>query len=117
MVMELPFMDSPRYTVIIPMFRFRADEPVLVSLRKRLPRRAGCKFSWLRRPSARQRNAALGKARGDVLVFLDNDCSIEVPTTGKNWRRRWPGLKWESWAGRPYCVRRPPHGRRFFRRC
>ena len=26
-------MDSPRYTVIIPMLRFQVDEPALVSLR------------------------------------------------------------------------------------
>jgi GT2 family glycosyltransferase len=70
-------MDSPRYTVIIPMSRFRADEPALLSLRE-TPFPAGGVQILVAEGGhpARQRNAALGRARGDILVFLDNDCSI-----------------------------------------
>ena len=70
-------MDSPRYTVIIPMSRFRADEPVLVSLRETPPPAGGVQIIVAEgEHPARQRNAALGKARGDILVFLDNDCFL-----------------------------------------
>jgi hypothetical protein len=70
-------MDSPRYTVIIPMSRFRADEPALVSLRETPPPQGGMQILVAEgRHPARQRNTALGLARGDILVFLDNDCSI-----------------------------------------
>ena len=70
-------MDSPRYTVIIPMSRFRADEPALVSLRETAPATAGVQIIVAEGGHpARQRNAALGRARGTILVFLDNDCSI-----------------------------------------
>ncbi len=70
-------MDSPRYTVIIPMSRFQADEPVLVSLRETAPPAGGMQILVAvgRHPS-RQRNVAEGLARGGILVFLDNDCSI-----------------------------------------
>ena len=70
-------MDSPRYTVIIPMSRFRADEPVLVSLRNTPPPSGVVQLLVAEgRHPARQRNVAEGRARGDILVFLDNDCSI-----------------------------------------
>jgi len=70
-------MDSPRYTVIIPMSRFRADEPVLVSLRATPPPKGGVQILVAEgRHPARQRNVAESRARGDILVFLDNDCSI-----------------------------------------
>jgi GT2 family glycosyltransferase len=70
-------MDSPRYTVIIPMSRFRADEPALASLRATPPPAGGVQILVAEGGHpARQRNAALGRARGDILVFLDNDCSI-----------------------------------------
>jgi hypothetical protein len=70
-------MDSPRYTIIIPMSRFRADEPVLVSLRETPPPQGGMQILVAEgaHPS-RQRNTALGRAQGEILVFLDNDCSI-----------------------------------------
>jgi len=72
-------MDSPHYTVILPMSRFRADEPVLVSLRETPPPKGGAQILVAEGGHpARQRNAALGRARGDVLVFLDNDCSISA---------------------------------------
>lgn len=70
-------MDSPRYTVIVPMLRFGADEPVLVSLRETLPPDGPPQIlvteGW---HPARQRNAALLQARGEIIVFLDNDCRL-----------------------------------------
>jgi GT2 family glycosyltransferase len=70
-------MDSPRYTVIVPMSRFRAEEPVLVSLRETPPPTGGVQILVAEGGHpARQRNAALGRARGDILVFLDNDSSM-----------------------------------------
>jgi GT2 family glycosyltransferase len=70
-------MDSPRYTVIIPMSRFRADEPALVGLRETPPPAGGVQILVAEgRHPARQRNVAEGRARGDILVFFDNDCSI-----------------------------------------
>jgi GT2 family glycosyltransferase len=72
-------MDSPRYTVIVPMSCFRADEPVLVSLRETPPPAAGVQILVAEGGHpARQRNAAMGRARGDILVFLDNDCSLSA---------------------------------------
>jgi GT2 family glycosyltransferase len=70
-------MDSPRYTVIVPMLRYRADEPVLVSLRATAPP-AGEAQILIAEGShpARQRNAALARAQGGIIVFLDNDCSL-----------------------------------------
>jgi len=72
-------MDSPRFTVIIPMARFRPDEPVLVSLRATPAPAGGVEIIVAEgaQPS-RQRNAALDRARGDIIVFLDNDCSISA---------------------------------------
>jgi len=69
-------MDSPRYTAIIPMFFFRSDEPVLVSLRETAPPDGLQILVAAGGHPARQRNAALARARGEILVFLDNDCSI-----------------------------------------
>ena len=70
-------MDSPRYTAIIPMSEFRADEPVLVSLRETFPPPEGLQIVVAAGGHpARQRNAALARAQGEILVFLDNDCSI-----------------------------------------
>ena len=70
-------MDSPRYTVIVPVLRFGADEPVLASLRETLPPNGLPQIlvveGW---HPARQRNAALLKARGEIIVFLDNDCRL-----------------------------------------
>ena len=70
-------MDSPRYTVIVPMSRFQAGQPVLVSLRETPPPVGGLQILVAEGGHpARQRNAAMARARGDVLVFLDNDCSL-----------------------------------------
>jgi GT2 family glycosyltransferase len=72
-------MDSPRYTVIVPISRFRADEPALVSLRETVPPAGGVQILVTEgRHPARQRNVAEGRARGDILVFLDNDCSMSA---------------------------------------
>ena len=70
-------MDSPRYTIILPMSRFRADEPVLVSLRETPPLKGAAQIIVAEgEHPARQRNSALKLAQGEILVFLDNDCSI-----------------------------------------
>ena len=70
-------MDSPRYTVIVPIARFHLDEPVLVSLRETAPPPGGIQVIVAEgaQPSS-QRNAALAHARGEIILFLDNDCSI-----------------------------------------
>jgi hypothetical protein len=70
-------MDSPRYTVIVPVRRYRADEPVLASLRETLPAPGTAQILVAEgdHPSL-QRNAALNQARGEIIVFLDNDCRL-----------------------------------------
>ncbi len=70
-------MDSPRYTVIIPVLHFRADEPVLASLRETAPASGMPQILVVEgRHPARQRNAALAQAQGEIIVFLDNDCCL-----------------------------------------
>jgi hypothetical protein len=70
-------MDMPRYTVILPMVRFRSDQPVLASLRAAVPPTHPLEiFVAEGSHPARQRNAALEQARGDIIVFLDNDCTL-----------------------------------------
>jgi hypothetical protein len=70
-------MDSPRYTVIIPMRRFRAEEPALAGLRGTARPAGGVEILVPEgeQPS-RQRNAALERARGEIILFLDNDCTL-----------------------------------------
>jgi len=70
-------MDSPRYTVIVPMRNFRADEPVLASLRERIPSDGPAQILVAEgNHPARQRNEALAWAQGEIIVFLDNDCRL-----------------------------------------
>ena len=70
-------MDSPRYTVIIPMVRFQADQSALVSLRNMPAPDGGMQILVAEGGHpARQRNIAVGRAQGDIVVFLDNDCSL-----------------------------------------
>jgi hypothetical protein len=72
-------MDSPRFTVIVPMAKYQSDEPVLVSLRETPVPEGGMQIIVAEgEHPARQRNAALTQARGDILVFLDNDCSVSA---------------------------------------
>lgn len=71
-------MAAPRYTVILPMSRFRGDEPVLTSLRETPPPAGGWQILVAEGGHpARQRNAALARAEGVIVVFLDNDCSLD----------------------------------------
>jgi GT2 family glycosyltransferase len=68
---------SPRYTVIVPMARFRPDEPVLLSLRDTPPPTGGVQVIVANGVHpARQRNLAVSRAVGEIVVFLDNDCSL-----------------------------------------
>ena len=71
-------MLAPRYTVIVPMHRYRGDEPVLCSLRETTAALAAAAEIFVVEGThpARQRNAALERAQGEVIVFLDNDCRL-----------------------------------------
>jgi succinoglycan biosynthesis protein ExoA len=68
-------METPRYTVIVPMRRFHSDEPALAGLRARTPAASLEILVAEGNHPARQRNAALARARGEIVVFLDNDCT------------------------------------------
>jgi len=96
--------SSSRWPVSSP------TEPVLASLRETPPPAGGMEIYRAegRHPS-RQRNAAETRSRGNILVFLDNDCALDVGYW-KELRRSWPGLKCKSWAARPCCVRKPRVG-------
>jgi hypothetical protein len=67
---------SPRYTVIIPVARFSPEEPVLARLRKVAPAAGMQILVAVGAHPARQRNAALARAAGEIVVFLDNDCAV-----------------------------------------
>lgn len=70
-------MDSPRYTVIVPMARFQADEPALVSLRETPAPVGGVQIIVAEgMHPAQQRNDAVERAQGEIVVFLDNDCTL-----------------------------------------
>lgn len=67
---------SVRYTIIIPVARFEDADPVLDSLRKTGPLPGAQILVAIGRHPARQRNAALSRSRGEIIVFLDNDCVV-----------------------------------------
>jgi GT2 family glycosyltransferase len=68
---------QPRFTVIVPMARFRPDEPALVSLREMPKPEGGVQIIVPEGVHpARQRNVAVGRALGEIVVFLDNDCTL-----------------------------------------
>jgi len=76
-------MDSapsrPRYTLIVPMAQYSADEPVLACLRHAPEPEGGLQIIVaVGVHPARQRNLAVTRALGDVVVFLDNDCSLDA---------------------------------------
>jgi GT2 family glycosyltransferase len=69
-----------RYSVIIPMRQFQANEPALVSLRENPPPSGPAQILVaVGVHPARQRNAALAAAQGEIIVFLDNDCLLRAP--------------------------------------
>jgi hypothetical protein len=67
---------SLRFTVIIPVAEFRPDEPVLTRLRQIAPEVGLQILVAVGAHPARQRNAALARATGEIVVFLDNDCAV-----------------------------------------
>jgi succinoglycan biosynthesis protein ExoA len=67
---------SPRYTIIIPVAHFSEEERVLARLRQVAPAAGMQILVAIGAQPARQRNAALTRANGGIIVFLDNDCSI-----------------------------------------
>jgi len=70
-------MDSPRYSIIIPVPQFHTDEPALVSLRENVPSTGSVQILVAQgKHPTRQRNAALEYARGEIIVFLDGDCRL-----------------------------------------
>ena len=72
-------MASVRFTVIIPVRDYRMDEPSLLSLRETLPPSGPAQILVAEgHHPARQRNAALALAQGEIIVFLDNDCRIDT---------------------------------------
>src|ERR1700677_1635022 len=70
-------MEPPRYTVILPMARYRAEEPVLASLRATPPPGDSAQILvCVGNHPARQRNSALKIVQGEFIIFLDNDCTL-----------------------------------------
>jgi len=70
-------MASPRYTVIVPMRRFDTNESALKSLRETRPPSGAAQILVAEGGHpARQRNAALACAQGEIVIFLDNDCFL-----------------------------------------
>ena len=67
---------SPRYTLIIPVADFAEASPVLARLQQVAPQDSLQILVAIGRHPARQRNAALSRSHGEIIVFLDNDCVI-----------------------------------------
>ncbi len=109
-------MDLPRYTVIVPIPRFRVDEPVLVSLRETAPASEIQILVAEGRHPARQRNDALLRAQGEIIIFLDGDCSVG-PDFWKELERVFARPRWKSWVAPRCCARKPPCRRGFFTPC
>jgi hypothetical protein len=68
-------MSAPRYTVIVPMRRFDPGQPALAALRANPPAVPPQILVVEGAHPARQRNAAIALATGEIIVFLDNDCT------------------------------------------
>ena len=67
---------APRYTLIIPVAQFADAEPALARLRGFSPAAGVQILVAIGRHPARQRNAALSRSKGEIIVFLDNDCAV-----------------------------------------
>ena len=67
---------SPRYTIIIPVVRFADAAAALARLHQVAPAAGMQILVALGTHPARQRNAALARSAGEIVVFLDNDCAI-----------------------------------------
>jgi hypothetical protein len=66
----------PRYTLIIPVARFVDAGRSLEHLRGAAPAGGMQILVAIGRHPARQRNAALSRSTGGIIVFLDNDCVV-----------------------------------------
>lgn len=66
----------PRYTIIIPVARFSEAGASLARLHQVAPVAGMQILVALGTHPARQRNAALARSTGEIIVFLDNDCAI-----------------------------------------
>ena len=67
---------SARYTIIIPVAQFAEAGAVLARLADVAPASGMQVLVALGSHPARQRNAALSRSTGAIIVFLDNDCAI-----------------------------------------
>ena len=67
---------SPRYTIIIPVAKWEEAAAALARLRQVGPGAGMQILVALGTHPARQRNAALARSTGEIVVFLDNDCAI-----------------------------------------
>jgi len=67
---------APRYTIIIPVARFEEAGPALGRLREIAPAAGMQILVALGQHPARQRNAALSRSTGEIIVFMDNDSAI-----------------------------------------
>jgi len=67
---------SPRYTLIIPVARFAEAGRALAHLPGTAPAGGVQVLVAIGRHPARQRNAALSRSKGAIIVFLDNDCVV-----------------------------------------